>query len=100
MFKRRFWAFTSLPGGLDTGQQNLYFLPEHCVFYKIREPLSGLWQLITDEPEQPDELDLGQDPYTPLLSSPVACTLATLRMYIDHKGLAISEIEVRADMFH
>lgn len=30
----------------------------------------------------------------------VGCTLATLKMYIDHKGLAISEIAVEANLFH
>lgn len=56
--------------------------------------------LITDEPEKLGGKDLGPDPYTLLLSSLVACTLATLRMYIEHKGLAISEIEIEANMFY
>lgn len=56
--------------------------------------------LITDEPQQLGGKDLGPDPYTLLLSSLVSCTLATLRMYIDHKGLDISEIAVEANMFH
>lgn len=56
--------------------------------------------LITDEPEKLGGKDLGPDPYTLLLSSLVACTLATLKMYIDHKGLAISEIEIEANLFH
>lgn len=54
--------------------------------------------LITDEPEKLGGKDLGPDPYTLLLSSLVACTLATLRMYIDHKGLTIPAIEVEANM--
>lgn len=36
--------------------------------------------LITDESEKLGGKDLGPDPYTLLLSSLVACTLATLRM--------------------
>lgn len=56
--------------------------------------------LITDEPKQLGGQDLGPDPYTLLLSSLVGCTLATLRMYIDHKELTISEIDVEANMFH
>jgi putative redox protein len=56
--------------------------------------------LITDEPEKLGGKDIGPDPYTLLLSSLVSCTLATLRMYIDHKGLEIPEIEVEANMFH
>jgi len=54
--------------------------------------------LITDEPEKLGGKDQGPDPYTLLLSSLVSCTLATLRMYIDHKGLVISEIDVEANM--
>lgn len=54
--------------------------------------------LITDEPEKFGGKDIGPDPYTLLLSSLVSCTLATLRMYIDHKGLEIPEIEVEANM--
>lgn len=54
---------------------------------------------ITDEPEKMGGKDVGPDPYTLLLASLIGCTLATLRMYIDHKELAISEIEVEANMF-
>jgi putative redox protein len=56
--------------------------------------------LITDEPEKLGGKDLGPDPYTLLLSSLVSCTLVTLRMYIERKGLIIPEIEVEANMFH
>ena len=56
--------------------------------------------LLTDEPEKLGGEDLGPDPFTLLLSSLVGCTLATLRMYIDHKGLSIPEIEVEANLFH
>ena len=55
--------------------------------------------LITDEPDKLGGQDLGPDPYTLLLSALVSCTLATLRMYIDHKGLDIPEISVEANMF-
>lgn len=55
---------------------------------------------VSDEPEKFGGKDLGPDPYTLLLSSLVGCTLATLRMYIDHKGLGISEIEVEANIFY
>ncbi|CAM3649508.1 OsmC family protein [Sphingobacterium prati] len=55
--------------------------------------------LITDEPEKLGGKDLGPDPFTLLLSSLAGCTLATLRMYIDHKDLPISEIEVEANLF-
>ena len=56
--------------------------------------------LTTDEPEKLGGKDLGPDPYTLLLSSLVTCTLVTLRMYIEYKDLAISEIDVEANMFH
>lgn len=56
--------------------------------------------LITDEPEKLGGKDLGPDPYTLLLASLVSCTLATIRMYIEHKGLVISEIAVQANMSH
>ncbi len=55
--------------------------------------------LITDEPEKLGGKDLGPDPFTLLLSSLAGCTLATLRMYIDHKGLDIPEIQVDANLF-
>jgi putative redox protein len=55
--------------------------------------------LVTDEPDKVGGRDLGPDPYTLLLSALVSCTLATLRMYIDHKGLDIPEISVDANMF-
>lgn len=56
--------------------------------------------LITDEPEKLGGEDFGPDPYTLLLSSLIACTLVTLRMYIDMKGLTIAEIEVEANLFY
>ena len=55
--------------------------------------------LISDEPKKLGGEDLGPDPYTLMLSSLITCTLATLRMYIDHKNLMISALEVEANMF-
>lgn len=57
-------------------------------------------ELITDEPEKLGGKDLGPDPYTLLLSSLVGCTLATLRMYIDHKGFNIPEIKIEANVYY
>jgi len=51
-------------------------------------------QIITDEPEHLGGRDLAPDPYTLLLASLASCTLSTLRMYIDHKGWGISEINI------
>jgi len=82
--------------------------------YILETPISGTigsekyktvihWRngvLTTDEPEKLGGKDVGPDPYTLLLSSLAACTLATLRMYIEHKGLAIPEIKIKANMFH
>lgn len=82
--------------------------------YLLENPVKGIigiqkyktsihWRngvLIADEPEKIGGQDIGPDPHTLLLSSLVACTLATLRMYIDHKGLIIPEIEVDANVFH
>ncbi|MDM1296142.1 OsmC family protein [Sphingobacterium sp. N143] len=56
-------------------------------------------EFITDEPEKLGGKDLGPDPYTLLVSSLVSCTLATLRMYIDKKGLDIQEIQVTSNMY-
>jgi putative redox protein len=55
--------------------------------------------LIGDEPEQIGGKDLGPDPYTLLLSALAACTLSTLRMYIDRKGWDIANISVSVNMF-
>lgn len=55
--------------------------------------------MVTDEPQKLGGEDRGPDPFTLLLSALVSCTLATLRMYIDHKVLDIPEIRVEANMF-
>lgn len=54
---------------------------------------------ITDEPEKLGGRDLGPDPYSLLLSSLAACTLSTLRMYIDRKGWNIAEINISLNLF-
>ena len=55
--------------------------------------------LVTDEPEILGGQDLGPDPFTLLLSSLVSCTLASLKMYVNHKGISIPEFVVEANMF-
>lgn len=53
---------------------------------------------ITDEPEKIGGKELGPDPHTLLLTSLISCTVATLRMYIDHKQLDIPEVVVEANL--
>lgn len=53
---------------------------------------------LMDEPTTIEGQDLGPDPYTALLSSLAACTLSTLRMYIDRKGWDIPEINISVNM--
>ena len=55
-------------------------------------------EFITDEPVSSGGKDLEPDPYTLLLSSLAACTLATLCMYIDQKQWQIPEIFVEVNM--
>jgi len=55
-------------------------------------------QFIMDEPESIEGKDLGPDPYSTLLASLAACTLSTLRMYIDRKGWDIPEINISLNL--
>lgn len=54
--------------------------------------------LVMDEPKSIDGQDLGPDPYTTLLASLAACTLSTLRMYINRKEWDIPVIKVSLNM--
>lgn len=54
--------------------------------------------LLMDEPQSVGGNDLGPDPYTALLASLAACTLSTLRMYIDRKGWEIPEIYIAVNL--
>ena len=56
-------------------------------------------QLIMDEPESIEGKDLGPDPFSTLLASLAACTLSTLRMYIDRKGWDIPEINISLNFY-
>jgi putative redox protein len=81
--------------------------------YKFEKPLRGTigitkyqckieWrngQFVADEPESNGGRDEGPDPFTLLLSSLTACTLITLRMYIDRKGWDVSRIAVNTNMY-
>lgn len=81
--------------------------------YKLEQPINGSighekyqctieWRngkIIADEPASSGGKDTGPDPYTLLLSSLAACTLITIRMYIDHKEWTIPEIAVKANLY-
>ncbi len=81
--------------------------------YKLEKPVKGTigaekykvileWQegeFIADEPIVLGGKALGPDPFTLLLSSLAACTLGTLRMYIDRKEWNISKITIQVNLF-
>src|SRR5688572_26912621 len=55
--------------------------------------------ILSDEPATSGGGDKGPDPHSLLLSSLAACTLITLRMYIDRKGWDVPSLSVKANMF-
>jgi putative redox protein len=82
--------------------------------YKFEKPLHGEigtekyrctieWRngkFIADEPVKSGGKDAGPDPHSLLYSSLAACTLVTLRMYIDRKGWQINHIGVNVNSYN
>jgi len=62
----------------------------------------GRHRLIADEPVAVGGLDTGPGPYDFLLAGLGACTSMTMRLYADHKGLALDRVSVtlRHDKIH
>ena len=60
---------------------------------------SGKHQLLTDKPESFGGQDLGLAPYDLICSGLISCTMITLRMYAQHKGLVLGAFRVEAE-FH
>lgn len=66
--------------------------------YKIEMHTPTNNVLIADEPTSMGGNDLGFSPKELLAAALSACTLATLRMYLDHKGWEVSEINVETEL--
>lgn len=58
---------------------------------------SGKHQLITDKPESFGGQDQGLAPYDFICAGLISCIMITLRMYAQHKGIALGEFTVEAD---
>ena len=65
--------------------------------HSLGEVTSGKHQLMTDKPESFGGQDLGLAPYDFVCSGLVSCTMITLRMYAQHKGLELGEFSVESD---
>ncbi|WP_414659491.1 OsmC family protein [Acinetobacter courvalinii] len=63
------------------------------------EVSSGTHQFLTDKPEQFGGHDTGPAPYDFLTASLASCTMITLRIYAQHKGIDLGEFTVEVD-FH
>lgn len=67
--------------------------PEHW----LGEVSSGQHTVLTDKPESFGGKDQGLAPYDFICSGLISCTMITLRMYAEHKGLELGEFRVEAD---
>ena len=65
--------------------------------HSLGEVTSGKHQLMTDKPESFGGQDLGLAPYDFVCSGLISCTMITLRMYAQHKGLELGEFVVEAN---
>lgn len=63
------------------------------------EVSSGEHRLLTDKPESAGGGDTGPAPYDLLCAGLISCTMITLRMYAQHKGIELGEFSIEAD-FH
>lgn len=63
------------------------------------EVSSGGHRLLTDKPESFGGGDTGPAPYDFICAGLISCTMITLRMYAQHKGIELGEFSVEAD-FH
>jgi len=61
----------------------------------LREVSSDDHNWLSDEPKSSGGDNLGPDPYEQLLSALGTCTSMTLRMYANHKGLPVKDIQVQ-----
>lgn len=52
---------------------------------------------VADEPVLSGGTDTGPEPYELLLASLAACTTITLRLYAEHKGIALDGIDVETE---
>lgn len=63
----------------------------------LGEVTSGKHTLLTDKPASFGGQDQGLAPYDFICSGLISCTMITLRMYAQHKGIELGQFRVEAD---